>query len=181
MSSLTIVGSVFSLLALILLPGLFAPLGMLMGVVSLLKGRMENGVAVIVLAGVCGYYGSTTSLSLVRDYIGSVDAASLLSPTKPTEAPQDDTTWQVVSLETHQTSNDADPVYAWKLVVKNDSLKPAVFRGTIEFQDGKGVKVTEQPVQGYQVEAGAVGVFTGSIAVKGQKIARAVPQVSAGG
>jgi hypothetical protein len=181
MSSLTIIGSVFSLLALIFLPGLFAPLGMLMGVVSLLKGRMENGVAVIVLAGACGYYGATSSTSLVRDYIGSVDAASLLSPAKPTQVVQDDTTWQVVSLETHMTSKDDDPVYDWKLVVKNDSMKPATFHGAIEFQDGKGAKVTEQPVQGYQVEAGTVGIFTGSISIKGPKIARVVPEISAGG
>jgi hypothetical protein len=181
MSSLTIVGSVFSLLALVLLPGLFAPLGMLMGIISLLKGRMENGVAVIVLAGVCGYYGSTTSMSFMRDYIGSVDAASLLSPTKPNRNVVDDTNWKVVSLETHMTSDDADPIYAWKLVVKNDSMKPATFRGAIEFQDGKGAKVTQQPVKGYEVAAGAVGVFTGSIAIKGPKVARAVPQITAGG
>jgi hypothetical protein len=181
MSSLTILGSVCGLLALFLLPGLFAPLGMLMGVISLLKGRMENGLAVIVLAGVCGYYGSTTSVSLVRDYIGSVDAASLLNPTSPTKVDRDKTNWHVVSLETHMTSNDADPVYAWKLVVKNDSMKPEMFRGAIEFQDGKGAKVTEQPVEGYQVAAGAVGIFTGEVAIKGQKVARAVPQISAGG
>jgi hypothetical protein len=154
---------------------------MLMGVISLLKGRMENGLAVIVLAGVCGYYGSTTSVSLVRGYIGSVDAASLLSPTKPTQARPDDTSWQVVSMETRITSNDVDPVYAWKLVVKNESMKPETFRGMIEFQDGNGAKVTEQPVDGYRVAAGAVGVFTGSIAIKGPKVARAVPQIEAGG
>ena len=163
MSSLTIAGCVCGLLALFVLPWLFAPVGLLLGVVALTKGRVENGIAVIVLAGACGYYGVSQSGTKPAVGAGAAD-------------------WSIVSLETQMiTSSNADPVCSWKLVVKNDSAQPAVFHGSIEFQDAHGVKVSQDQVEGAAVGSGSVGVFTGSLTIKSRtKVARAVPQISAG-
>jgi hypothetical protein len=182
MSSLTIAGCVCGLLALFVLPWLFAPVGLLLGVVALTKGRVENGIAVIVLAGACGYYGVSAPANFIDELWSSVDLKTVLQPgTKPAvEASAAD--WSIVSLETQMiTSSNADPVCSWKLVVKNDSAQPAVFHGSIEFQDAHGVKVSQDQVEGAAVGSGSVGVFTGSLTIKSRtKVARAVPQISAG-
>ncbi len=182
MSSLTIAGCVCGLLALFVLPWLFAPVGLLLGVVALTKGRVENGLAVIVLAGACGYYGVSAPANFIDELWSSVDLKTVLKPeTKSAAASAAD--WSIVSLETQMiTSGDADPVCSWKLVVKNDSAQPAVFHGSIEFQDAHGIKVSQDQVEGTAVGPGSLGVFTGSLTIKSRtKVARAVPQISVGG
>jgi hypothetical protein len=179
MSSLTIAGCVCGLLALFLLPWLFAPVGLLLGVVALTKGRVENGLAVIVLAGACGYYGVSAPANFIDEMWSSVDLRTVLKPgPKPVAASA--ANWSIVSLETQMIkSGDADPVCSWKLVVKNDSAQPAVFHGSIEFQDAHGIKVSQDRVEGAAVGPGSLGVFTGSLTIKSRtKVARAVPQIS---
>src|SRR5271165_953230 len=181
MRSLTIAGCVCGVLALFILPVVFAPLGMILGVAALAKGRAENGMAVIVLAAVCGYYGLTNSLHFLN-LTSTSDIVDLLRSAPPPPSPIDNS-WRVVSLQTRVTTpNDVDPVCSWKLEVKNDSAQPKIFRGSIEFQDEHGMKVSEDRVDGYTVAPGTIGVFTGSVVVKSKiRIARAVPQIAIGG
>jgi hypothetical protein len=181
MKSLTIAGCVCGVLALFFLPIVFAPLGMIFGAAALAKGRAENGLAVIVLAAVCGYYGFTSSLHPL-DFISTAEIVSYLRSDPAPIAVATDGSWHVVSLQSHVATNDVDPVCSWKLQIKNDSPRPATFHGTVEFQDDHGVKIAEDRVDGYPVAPGAVGVFTGSVVVKSKtKIARAVPQIAIGG
>ncbi len=181
MRSLTIAGCIFGVLALFFLPVIFAPLGMVFGVAALAKGRAENGLAVIVLAAVCGYYGFTNSLHIMNLWT-TADVVNMLRPASPTVAVGDNN-FHVVSLQTRVTNTDeVDPICNWRLEVKNDSHQQATFHGVIEFQDEHGVKISEDRVTGYPVAAGTVGVFTGSLPVKSKtKIARAIPQITVGG
>jgi len=183
MSSLTIAGCVCGLVALFVLPWLFAPVGILLGVVALTKGRVENGLAVVVLAGLCGYYGLSAPANFINELWSSVDFKTLLKPGEKAPAADNAANWSIVSLESRiTTTGDADPVCSWKLVVKNDSAQPAVFHGSIEFQDAHGLKVSQDRVEGPQVGPGSVGVFSGSVTIKnGTKVARAVPEISVGG
>ncbi len=180
MRSLTIAGCICGVLSLFVLPIIFAPLGMILGAAALAKGRVENGLAVIILAGVCGYYGVTSSLHFMNIWT----AGDILNVLK-TEAPplaQAEGSWHVVSLQTHVNTSDDDPVCSWKMEIKNDSALPATFHGSIEFQDDHGMKISEDQVNSYRVAPGTVGVLTGSVVVKSKtKIARAVPQITAGG
>jgi hypothetical protein len=183
MKSLTITGCVLALISLYFLPPIFALLAMAVGVITLLKGRLENGVAVIVLAGACGYYGMAKAMPL-DDFSLKASVQSVKAMFGPETQPVLVATpeWHVVSLETHVATVDADPVCTWKLVVRNDSLQPAVFHGVIEFQDSRGVKVSQDRVEGPEIPAGMVGTFEGSLTVpSGTHIARAVPQLSVGG
>jgi hypothetical protein len=154
---------------------------MVFGAAALAKGRAENGIAVIVLAAVCGYYGITNSLHFFNLWTAA-DVVDLLRSAPPPPSPIDNN-WHVVSLQTRVTStSDVDPICSWRLEVKNDSAQPKLFHGSIEFQDEHGVKISEDHVAGYTVAPGTVGVFTGSLAVKSKiKIARAVPQIVIGG
>ena len=175
MKSVTIAGGICALVALAFLPAGFGVLGMLLGVMTLAKGRADHGLAVIVLAAVCGYYGMASSLT----FWGKVPVqhwfAEAIAPAPAIGTPH----WQILSLETRVTkTSDTDPVCSWKLTVKNDSLQSGLFQGSIEFQDNNGIKLAEDTVQGTQVAAGTIGVFTGSVAIKTSKrVARAVPQI----
>lgn len=181
MKSLTIAGCVCGIIALFFLPILFAPLGMIFGVVALAKGRVENGLAVVVLAGVCGYYGMTNSLHIL-DYWSTAQIVDYLRSAPP-PAPAGADNFHVVSLQTRvSNATDVDPVCSWRLEVKNDSPKPATFHGTISFQDDHGVTISEDHVSSYTVAPGTVGVVTGSLVVKSKtRIARAVPQIAMSG
>jgi hypothetical protein len=178
MKSLTIFGCVCALLSLVWFSIGFALLAMTIGVVSLLKGRVENGLAVIVLAGACGFYGVSHNVMPTDDLWDAMKLGTLMhQPTQP-DTTASATDWRVISLQTRVTATDSAPVCTWKLQVRNDSLHPAVFHGAIEFQDAHGATVSQDRVEGMQVQAGAVAVFTGSVAVNGgKKIARAVPQI----
>jgi hypothetical protein len=180
MRSLTIAGCICGGLALFILPAVFAPLGLIFGVAALAKGRAENGLAVIVLALVCGYYGFTNSLHFMNLWTAG-DIVDMLRSAPPPPA-AGDTNFHVVSLQTRVTNSDeVDPVCAWRLEVKNDSKQIATYRGVIEFQDEHGAKISEDHVQGYPVAPGATGVFTGELSLKTKaRIARAVPQISVG-
>ncbi|HZP23452.1 MAG TPA: hypothetical protein VFB04_08395 [Terriglobales bacterium] len=183
MKSLTITGCVLALISLYFLPPLFALLAMMIGVITLLKGRLENGVAVIVLAGACGYYGMSKAMPL-DDFSLKASVKNVKGMFGPETQPVLVATpeWHVVSLETQVSKSEVDPVCTWKLVVRNDSLQPAVFRGVIEFQDSRGVKISQDRVEGPQIPAGLVGTFEGSLVIKGgTHIARAVPQLAVGG
>jgi hypothetical protein len=74
--------------------------------------------------------------------------------------------WHVVSIESRITeSNQVYTEYSWKLVVQNDSTNPAVFYGTVEFQDADGFKLDDDEVnfnRSVQVAPSSQGVFTGS-------------------
>lgn len=178
MKSLTIFGCVCALLSLVWFSIGFAMLAMIIGVVSLLKGRVENGLAVIVLAGTCGFYGVSHNVLLADDLWESMKLGTLMHQPTQVNAAASATDWRVISLQTRVTATDSAPVCTWRLQVRNDSLHPAVFHGAIEFQDAHGATVSQDRVAGTQVPAGGVAVFTGSVAVNGgKKIARAVPQI----
>jgi len=185
MSSLTIAGFLFGLVSLFFLPVVFAPLGMGLGVVTLLKGRAENGLAVIVIAAVCGYFGFASTLPLDNPWntesVRTVESWFNNSP--PVAVLPANDVWQVVSLESHVSQDgDDDPVCSWRLVVKNNSQQPTTFHGTIDLQDSQGVSVVQDPIQGYSVAPGALGIFTGSTPIRSKtRIARAVPQIPSGG
>lgn len=177
MKTLTIIGCVCALTALAFVPAVFAPLAMVMGAVTLTKGKVEHGVAVIVLAGACGYYSLAAWMPLTGfPEMVPIQADFEASPQLPPGSPRD---WRLLSLQTRMISdNDDQPVYAWKLVVRNEGLQPAVFHGSIQFQDPRGVTLVQGRVDGYQVPAGMVGVFTGSMPLNSRgRVARAVPQI----
>ncbi len=182
MRSLTIAGCIFALLALFFFPIAFALLAIVLGVATLAKGKVEHGLAVIVLAAACGYYGITSSLHPLDGLWTPSEIVALVKQARQPASVASGENWHVVSLQTRvDNTADVDPVCSWKLEIKNDSTQPATFHGLIEFQDAHGVKVSEDRVEGAQVGAGAVGVFTGSLVVKGKtKIARAVPQIAVG-
>lgn len=176
MKTLTIVGCVCATVALVFLPAVFAPLAMVIGAVTLTRGKMEHGVTVIVLAGACGYYAMSAWMPLngfpeTVPIEASFDNSPQLPPTSPSD-------WRLLSLQTRMISNTDDhPVYAWKLVVRNEGLQPAVFHGSIQFQDPRGVTLVQGRVEGYEVPAGTVGVFTGSLPLSSHsRVARVVPQ-----
>lgn len=177
MKSMTILGCVCAFLSLVWFPPGFALLAMIIGVVGLLKGRVENGLAVIALAGTCGFYGMSHRVLLADDLVDSMKSGiGIEQLTQPAPHSPDD--WRIVSLQTQVSTTAPEPVCTWRLQVRNDSLHPAVFHGTIAFQDAHGAVVSQDRVEGNQVAAGAVAVFTGSTVIKdSRKIARAVPQV----
>ena len=185
MSSLTLAGLFCGALSLVFLPVVFAPLGMAMGVVTLLKGRLENGFAVIAIAAICGYHGFASSLPLDNPWntesVRTVESWFDNSP--PVAVLPANGVWQVLSLESGVTqTSDDDPVCSWRLVVKNNSLQPATFHGTIDLQDAGGATIAQEPVQGYSVAPGALGIFTGSTPIRSKtRVARAVPQIASGG
>jgi len=178
MKSLTILGCVCAVLSLVWFSAGFALLAMVIGVVSLLKGRVENGLAVVILAGACGYYGISHNVLLADDLWESMKLGALIQrPVQPVAA-STAADWRVVSLETRVTTTDAAPVCSWRLQVRNESQHPSAFHGTIEFQDAHGAAVSQDRVDGRQVAAGGVAEFTGSKVIQsGKKIARAVPQI----
>ena len=183
MKSLTITGCVLALISLYFLPPVCALLAMMVGVLALIRGRLENGIAVIVLAGACGYYGMAKAMPL-DDFSLKASVQNVKSmfgsETQPVLVAMPE--WHVVSLDTRVSTADADPVCSWKLVVRNDSLQAADFRGVIEFQDSRGAKVSQDRVEGPKIPAGSVGIFEGSVVIKsGTRIARAVPELSVGG
>jgi len=182
MTTLTIAGLVCGLLAMVALPWLFAPLAMVLGVAALVKGRWENGLAVIVIAALCGVYGISKSLNFINDFFSGPHLVSIVQADPTATARPIDANWRIMSLQAAMISDDAEPTYQWKMVIKNESVKPTLFHGTLEFQDDHGVKLSEVPVEGPQVCAGCLGVFGGSVEVKGRsRIARAVPQITVGG
>ena len=179
MKSLTILGCVLALLALVWFPIGFAIMAMLLGVVSLIKGRAENGIAVIVLAAGCGYYGFMQTVPLADNLWQSMGLGAMAQASTAPKAPTD---WRVVSLQTHVSNADADPVCSWRLELKNESLHPATFQGAIEFQDAQGGTISQGRVEPMQVPAGTVGIFTGSVVLKdSRRVARAVPQINVSG
>ena len=178
MKTLPIVGCICAMLALVFLPAVFALLAMIIGVVTLTTGKMEHGLSLIVLAGVCGYYtmASWKPLDGFPETV-PIEASFVTDPGLPPATPND---WRLLSLQTRLVStNNEQPVYAWKLVVRNESFQPEVFHGAIQFQDPRGVTLVVGQVQGYEVPAGTIGVFTGSMVLNGRgRVARAVPQIA---
>lgn len=177
MKTLTIFGCICATAALVFLPAVFAPLAMLIGVLTLTRGKLEHGVVVIVLAGACGYYAMAgwMPLSGFPETV-PIEASFENSPQLPPASPSD---WRLLSLQTRMVSNnDERPVYAWKLVVRNEGLQPAMFHGSLQFQDPSGVTLVQGKVEGYEVPAGTVGVFTGSLPLNSRgRVARVVPHL----
>jgi hypothetical protein len=179
MRTLIIGGCVCALLGLVVFPAVFVLLAMTMGVAVLAKGKVEQGIAVILLAGGCGYY-AMASWKPLDGFREQSPVVSLIEAAP--QLPAGGNQWRVVSLQARVSNNhDAGPVCDWKLVVRNESLQPKVFHGQVQFQDTHGVTVLAGQVNGYQVPAGTLGVFTGSTPIKnGIKLARVVPQISEG-
>src|SRR5579863_7798874 len=176
MKTLTILGCICATVALVFLPAVFAPLAMLIGALTLTREKWEHGAAVIVLAGACGYYSMSTWMPLNGfPETVPIEASFENPPQLPPASPSD---WHLLSLQTRMISNNDDqPVYAWKLVVRNEGLQPAVFHGSLQFQDPRGVTLVQGKVEGYEVPAGTVGVFTGSMPLNSRgRVARVVPQ-----
>lgn len=110
---------------------------------------------------------------------------ALPEPTPPTQArvPEVQKDWRIVSVDARVTeANTVWSRYAWKLTLDNESNRPQVFQGTIEFQDNDGFIVdTSNPGQ-MVVPAQSQQVFTGFALIKAElvgKVARAVAKVGA--
>ena len=180
MKTLTIAGCIFACLSLCFWPAPFTMLAMAMGIVLLAKGKWEHGLAVVIFAGTCGYYAMSSWMPLG----GAVQAAPLKvmmidNSTQQPVSPQD---WRVLSLESRVINKDEGPVCEWKLVVRNESLQPAMFLGSLQFQDNRGTTLTEGRIAGYKVSAGAVATFEGSLPLEhGIRVSRVVPQIGVGG
>ncbi len=190
MKSLVPAACVCAIVALVFLPPLFALAGMALGVGVIARGKMEHGVILVLLAAVCGYLGMSWSLSaddsvegiLWRNVVlasGEMRPATAPAPAKAA-TPSD---WEIVSLKTRVTKVDAaHSLCSWKLVIRNDSPRPAVFHGSIDFQDAHGLELLKDPVNDRgttQIAAASEGVFTGSQTISSTvKPARAVPMIT---
>jgi hypothetical protein len=180
MRTLTIGGFVFALVALVTLPVPFTLLAMTMGLIVLAKGKLANGSAVIMVAGVCGYCALHAWKPL--DTFHEVNPLETMVEPAPQLPPAGHNDWRLLSLEARTVGQADGPVCEWKLVVRNESFQPQVYRGSLEFQDPRGTVVTEGRVESYKVPAGTVAVLTGSLPLRnGVRVARVVPQISAGG
>ncbi len=97
--------------------------------------------------------------------------------------PPDQKNWRIVSIDARITeANTTWSRYAWKLMLANDSEKPQLFRGTIEFQDSDGFIVDTSNAGNMVVPAGSEGEFTGFALIRAEvvgKVARAVAKVGA--
>jgi hypothetical protein len=97
--------------------------------------------------------------------------------------PSDQKNWRIVSIDARVTeANTVWSRYAWKLMLANDSEKPQLFRGTIEFQDSDGFIVDTSNAGNMVVPAESEGEFTGFALIRAEvvgKVARAVAKVGA--
>lgn len=191
MKSFITVGCVSALLGLIFFPPI-AVIGMICGVLLLARNRLNIGVTILVIAAAAGYLGMVIDLPYGEIVWRNVSHAVWYASQPQSQA---ETTskaapgshdWHVVSLETRVTKADGPySLCSWKLVVRNDSPQPAIFHGSIEFQDAKGAKVLADNVNvngSTQVAAESEGVFTGSQLISSKKkVARAVPNIEKGG
>jgi|SRR5271166_2440439 len=183
MKKLLIAGYVSGFVALLFLPPAFGLAGIVIGIIALAKGRVGHGIALIVIAVTCGFFGM---------YIGWIGLGNLLLqlqtpvPSRSTQSPAAQPIvrdWHVVSIESRVTeSNNVYSVYSWKLTIRNDSAEPAVFHGWVEFQDSDGFKLADDAVnieRDIQVPAASEGVFTGSRDIENTKqVARTVAKIS---
>jgi len=181
MRTLTIGGCICAIVALVFLPVVFVPAAATMGLVVLAKGKWANGVAVILLAAGCGYCALASWKPL--DTFKEANPIKTMLITPDPQLPPGTKDWRLLSLEAHTVNvSDHDPVCEWKLVVRNESLQPEVFRGELQFEDARGTVVTEGHVESYKVPAGTVAIISGSLPLKnGVHVARVVPQLSIGG
>ena len=176
MKLLAIAGLIAAMFAMVLWPVLFAILGTALAVVLLVTKRTEHGLVLLVLAGGCGLYGLSGWRPQGNKALDEYLQAKLDASKEPTN-PRD---WRIVSLKARVVKEDPDTVCEWKLTVRNEGLKPEMFRGSIQFQDSRGTTVAEKKIEGSMVPAGTVAVFSGSLAMMhGLKIARAMPQIGA--
>jgi hypothetical protein len=97
--------------------------------------------------------------------------------------PSDQKNWRIVSIDARVTeANTVWSRYAWKLMLANDSEKPQLFQGTIEFQDSDGFIVDTSNAGNMVVPAQSEGEFTGFALIRAEvvgKVARAVAKVGA--
>jgi len=189
MKSFITVGCVSALLGLIFFPPL-AVIGMICGVLLLARNRLNIGAAILVIAAAAGYLGMVLDLPygdiVWRNVSHAVWSASQPQSETTSKSAVNSQDWHIVSLQTKVTKTDGPySLCSWKLVVRNDSAQPAIFHGSIEFQDARGVKVLADKVNvngSTQVAAESDGVFTGSQLISSQKkVARAVPNIEKGG
>jgi hypothetical protein len=89
--------------------------------------------------------------------------------------------WEIVAVGTRVTeSNSVWSKYAWKLTIRNNSDRPQLFTGTIEFQDADGFIVDTSAARHMAVPARSEDVFTGYTLVRAEvagKIARTVAKI----
>lgn len=185
MKTLATVGCICALFALVFLPPILAGIAMLFGVGLIAKAKVEQGIAIIVLACACGYFGISSGASLNSSFGGMlwgyIPVESLLHPDLNQRAA--DQGWRLVSLESQATkTQDGYWVCSWKLTVRNDSAHPATFHGSIEFQDAQGAPLGSESVNADRaapVAGGSEGIFTGSQLIRTTtKVARAVPKIA---
>jgi hypothetical protein len=97
--------------------------------------------------------------------------------------PPDQRNWRIVSIDARVTeANTTWSRYAWKLMLGNDSDKPQLFRGTIEFQDSEGFIVDTGDTGTMVVPAQSEQVFTGFTLIRAEaagKVSRTVAKVGA--
>jgi hypothetical protein len=89
--------------------------------------------------------------------------------------------WRIVLIDARVTeANTVWSRYAWKLTLGNDSDKPQIFRGTIEFQDTDGFIVDTSNAGDMVVPEQTEQVFTGYALIRAEvvgKVARTVAKV----
>jgi hypothetical protein len=119
---------------------------------------------------------------VAEEHVEQPPTATSMPSTRPPqhERKQD---WHVISIESRITeSNQVYTEYSWKLVVKNDSTEPAVFYGTVEFQDADGFKLDDDEVnlnRSAEVAPASEGVFTGSKYIGlTKKVAKTIAKIS---
>ncbi len=183
MKTLLIAGYVCALVALIFLPPAFALAAIVIGVIVLARGRIGNGIAIIVIGAVCGYYGLFFGDAIWRTLnnprSSSSQSSSTVAPSLPAPMTQD---WHVVSIDGRITESDETQTrYAWKLIIRNDSTEPAVFDGKVEFQDADGFIVETDSDWDMQVPAESDATFTGYALMSTQdahKVTQTVAKIS---
>src|ERR1035438_3899762 len=145
MKSLLTAGYVCALVALIFLPPAFSLAAIVIGILVLARGKVGHGIAIIVIGATCGYVGMYFGDFVWRSFVTPRSYSSQPSDTAPLAPTTQD--WHVVSIKSRVTeSNDVYSQYSWKLTIRNDSDLPAVFYGTVEFQDADGFELTHEQV-----------------------------------
>jgi len=103
------------------------------------------------------------------------------SPSRTLSSSPDVKDWQIVSVAARVTeSNNIWSKYAWKLTLKNNSDRPQLFNGAIEFQDADGFIVDTSDARRMVVNPGSEEVFTGYALIRAEvagKVARTVARI----
>jgi hypothetical protein len=114
-----------------------------------------------------------------RSQADSVAPATNITPRTEVPASANEKDWGIVGVDTRVTeSNTVWSKYAWKLTLRNDSDRPQVFQGTIEFQDSDGFIVDTSSANDLVVPAKSAQVFTGFALIRAE-VAEKVARTSA--